>query len=401
MIQENRQRHEAEVARRATANEVSLESKVGESKVVMLLRLCNVATEDQLPQEWVKIIKASKKIQLDELQHAINTWKQATPDPDIEFPASAALLENIRQVNLHMTAIDDIDTGLSPFTLSKQKGKIDRDHLTTYTALYSGYSAPSAADSTALHRAVAIAPTAHHEAISMIRRLQIMCNLFGDHNRDPYHQLDAFCNRYRSMESHLDMIEMDQPKELLPTMIVRYVTLKCSHYFKKKATTPVRVPFPALLDLFDKLEVGDQWEQKIPTQVLTKLGLTHYVRSPRNPIAPVLPPSQQSGGRPAPHGESAPPGTARGERLINPTFDPMFLPFKEMNVSCKSLRDKINTGLLPALPTSKKYGGPMCLAYHTKGLCMTNCRCSQDHVSYTAEEYATLKTWCDTNFSIA
>jgi len=400
MTQENRERHEAEAARKAAAKEVSLESKVGGTKVIMMMRLCNATTEDQLPSEWVNIVKAPKKNQLDELQFAINDWKEDTQDPDIEFPARTSLLETIRLVNLHMADTNAIDTGLSPFTLSQPKGRVDRDHLSTYSALYGGGSAPSTADANALHRAVAIAPTAHHEAISMIRRLQIMCRLFGENNQDPYNQLGAFCSKYRSMEGQLDQIEMDQAKELLPTMIVRYVTLQCSRYFRDKAKFPRNIEFP-VLDLFDKLEVGDNWEQKIPSAVLTKLGLTNYVRTPRNPIAPRLPPSQQSEGRPAPPGGSALPDSARGERILNPTFDSMFSPFKEMNVSCKSLRDKINTGLLPDLPVSKKYDGPMCLAYHTKGLCMTNCRCNQDHVSYSAEEYSTLKTWCDNNFRIA
>mmetsp|Transcript_21844 Transcript_21844/g.25251 ORF Transcript_21844/g.25251 Transcript_21844/m.25251 type:complete len:87 (-) Transcript_21844:78-338(-) len=86
---------------------------------------------------------------------------------------------------------------------------------------------------------------------------------------------------------------------------------------------------------------------------------------------------------------------------MNQTFNPIFRPYADMRVSCKSLKEKIEAGQLPALPASEAYEGPMCLAYHTKGLYMTNCRCKHDHVEYSNDEYLDIMSWCTTNFRFA
>jgi hypothetical protein len=75
-------------------------------------------------------------------------------------------------------------------------------------------------------------------------------------------------------------------------------------------------------------------------------------------------------------------------------------------ITSKWVRDEIKAGRLPALPKSKANGSiPMCLAWHSKGMCNPNtCPSKDDHVDYTPAEYTNadptkgLKTWCDANY---
>ncbi len=85
-----------------------------------------------------------------------------------------------------------------------------------------------------------------------------------------------------------------------------------------------------------------------------------------------------------------------GSRVDNTHFnEALFGTYKTSLIKTKAIRDKIIQGELPPLPASKGSAQkPMCLAWHNKGLCNTNCPCAPDHVDYTAAEYAALATWC-------
>jgi len=56
---------------------------------------------------------------------------------------------------------------------------------------------------------------------------------------------------------------------------------------------------------------------------------------------------------------------------------------------------KVEHGELPSLPPSKANSSkPVCLAWHTKGQCNTQCPHTTDHIAYSTEEYAPLVAWC-------
>jgi hypothetical protein len=41
---------------------------------------------------------------------------------------------------------------------------------------------------------------------------------------------------------------------------------------------------------------------------------------------------------------------------------------------------------------------PMCLAWHTKGMCNPACPRVNDHVDYTDAEYGPLSSWCSDHY---
>ena len=64
-----------------------------------------------------------------------------------------------------------------------------------------------------------------------------------------------------------------------------------------------------------------------------------------------------------------------------------------------NVRKNIKKGELPPLPPSKAGGQPMCLAWHTKGICHPDCPCAADHGAiYLVEYYHPLCGWCSANY---
>ena len=53
---------------------------------------------------------------------------------------------------------------------------------------------------------------------------------------------------------------------------------------------------------------------------------------------------------------------------------------------CSIVRKMIQNGRLPALPDSKKGLGKVCLGWHTKGMCNSDCGLKYDHIQYTQDE---------------
>jgi hypothetical protein len=75
--------------------------------------------------------------------------------------------------------------------------------------------------------------------------------------------------------------------------------------------------------------------------------------------------------------------------------DGLFDTYKKSSLKSKTIQDQIKAGNIPTLPCSKQNNTkPMCLAWHTKGICSINCPCLYDHAPYTPNEYALLFTWC-------
>ena len=159
--------------------------------------------------------------------------------------------------------------------------------------------------------------------------------------------------------------------------------------------------------------MDENWEKPAPMAILSQLGLQCFHSSHRG-----SPPS--SGARPsgapsgAPGGGGGAGGTGGGNtgggsgtrsvarlvRVNNTEFNSMFQPFHDMRtVTCRVLKTKIANGELPPLPPSKVNSNVhMCLPWHTRAQCMTNCNSAVDHVAYTSEEYAPLLMWCTEHF---
>ena len=176
------------------------------------------------------------------------------------------------------------------------------------------------------------------------------------------------------------------------------MSTEVSEYWKEQCRThtPVALPKPNAISAAITRE--RHWEPHLSSFFIKKYklyefcGTTDPSRIQQGPSFNPQPEGSQGG----PTAQT--PGGA-GTRVANDTFNSgLFLTFRESPVRSQVIRNKIRDGELPHLPPSKVDGSPMCLAYHTKGVCNTNCNRQADHVSYTPTEYQALGTWCSANY---
>ena len=88
--------------------------------------------------------------------------------------------------------------------------------------------------------------------------------------------------------------------------------------------------------------------------------------------------------------------TTGNTKVDNNAFNStLFGIYKTTQVKSADLRKKIKLGTLEKLPPSRvSADSEMCLAWHTKGICNSNCPRKADHVTYTAAEYTPMVNWC-------
>ena len=73
----------------------------------------------------------------------------------------------------------------------------------------------------------------------------------------------------------------------------------------------------------------------------------------------------------------------------------LFGTYKSTSVKSAVLRKKFAAGTIGPLPMSKVDSTmPKCLAWHTKGLCNSNCPYACNHIVFSMTENAPMVKWC-------
>ena len=125
--------------------------------------------------------------------------------------------------------------------------------------------------------------------------------------------------------------------------------------------------------------------------------LEAYMQSFNNgqPIEPPTetPPGGGSGGGGSGSGGG---GDIVSSRVNNVHFNTtIFEEYRSRGIKSRTIKkENLANRKPPPLPQSKTGTGAMCLPWHTKGLCNSECRLKADHIKYTAAELKPLKDWC-------
>jgi hypothetical protein len=200
---------------------------------------------------------------------------------------------------------------------------------------------------------------------------------------------------------------------------LQWLLLKITKYFLQldQNIGDTRCPDPH--EIIDLIQEQQQWEPNLTKtftarcNLRTFLGLhthTPSIKSLVPSIGSTLVGSSVNGlTLPTSMGGVAKAGaTATGKGvdscIENTTFNKtLFGTYKTSALKAKAIRDKIKAGTIPLLPVSKLDDTKqMCLAWHTKGVCYTNCPCLSNHVVYSVNKYAPMIAWCrDHDYSSA
>jgi hypothetical protein len=79
------------------------------------------------------------------------------------------------------------------------------------------------------------------------------------------------------------------------------------------------------------------------------------------------------------------------ESITPPSSHPLFDSYRQREVKTRTVRKMIQNGRQTGL-------GKVCLGWHTKGMCNSDCGLKYDHIQYTQDELQPLCTWCGTNY---
>mgnify|MGYP006973774914 FL=1 len=193
--------------------------------------------------------------------------------------------------------------------------------------------------------------------------------------------------------------------------------MKLTRYFTQLDHNYPIVTFPDPADIVNCIQEQKQWEPIITDIFINKYNLSSFMalHCQDDAMSVVTEPTAGSGSlagslvsgltMASPAGRQPTGGGGDGaacagstaiDRVENTHFNvALFGTYRHSATKTRAIRQKIAAGELPALPASKNDSSkPVCLAWHTKGQCNTNCPLASDHVAYSTAEYAALSTWC-------
>ncbi len=399
LVTESQTARAEKAARLATARNKPPEDYLGPVGTTRLLRYCNIGTPQQFPPFWSQLSRSPKQQHLSVLQWEITRVKTEINAPDLPFTATAAVLEAIKSLHWEMNNNDAVTSGLNLFLLPDDNESADSiSAQALYDLMHSDGAAPSLQDATSLLKAKPGAPKFIYQARQQTRRFEIIIRICLGSNHPMATQLSAYNNRMLACEAKLHSLQVDQL--LLPTMLCKKVAVAASNWFRSQSSTPAPHPCPNFCQVFDDIDNEAPWHPVMSPAFLAALNLTAIQTPTRTSTAPVIPPVVT----PPNAVTTTPPGATNvadpGHRNNNVSFNTtLFGTYKDSGVPCRVVRAKIARGDAPALPNSKANAQmEMCLGWHVKGMCNSNCSRSADHIPYTATEYAPLVQWCTAHF---
>jgi hypothetical protein len=189
--------------------------------------------------------------------------------------------------------------------------------------------------------------------------------------------------------------------------------LKLTRYFGQLDRNMVDVQAPDPHEIIDYIQEQHQWEPNLTETFASRYNLrallgVHSRAAALHGFIPILSAASSTSGLtvsgvtfPTKVGGGTSSTATTAEKGIslhvkNAQFNKaLFGSYKASALKAKAIRDKIKAGTIPSLPFSIRDGTkPMCLAWHTKGVCNANCPCAYNHVAYSVEEYASMVAWC-------
>ena len=357
-----------------------------------------MATPAQFPQFWHQIARSPKAQHLSILQWEITRVKHEIGEPDLAFAATAPLLEIVKSLQWEMTSNDSVHTGLNNFLLADEVMQEAIGAASLYELMHGEGAAPTLTDAQNLLRAKAAAPRMIYQSRQQTRRYEVLLKVvLGSHHQVSV-ALSAYNNRVLSSESKLHLLQATNL--LLPTMLCKRVAVSSSNWFRSQTTSPAPVRAPDYCQVFTHMDDETPWQPNMSPTFLAALRLDAFHHPAPSPgPAPIGVPPAPGGAPVAPEGPPPPP-TEAGQRNNNVQFNSsLFTTYKDSGTPCRTVRAKINRGELPPLPMSKVTATmEMCLGWHVKGMCNSNCSKKADHVPYTTAEYGPLQQWCTAHF---
>ena len=329
-----------------------LPSRRWNAAVQGLLNVCQVDSEDELPELWGQMAQAGPKADRVTIQHQLSTLAVAGGIRVSDTATCGQLLATEMGSLRFITSRDDLKRGLSVFITGhpdQESARAASESAGHYDQLMQGTTGITLADSISLASAQELKlPTKLIQVKRIIyayHRLLIVA-LGQDHAVT--RTFDAFANRMDTMENHLDLLLDGQVQRC--SGILRFVQLKMARWFADQAVTDARLAPPELGRLWDRIEEEDWTPVPLPPAFL----------QPPARSAPAKATGVPAGGAPV-----VAPGRVGHFKAPAEALDPTLKPRPNFNMN--------NHIKAHGEPPKNDRGGTMCLSFHARGRCQHEC----------------------------
>ena len=410
--------HAQAQAEKLRKDNTTVESWLGPENFQRLLKYCGAAAEADLPPLWAALAKATAKDRLGIFQGKVANELIAIGAVYEKYTPNLYLLTEVTSLRWTMLNPDALDSGSlgNAFLFTDSDVEVEQGISRQIGFVQSGGAAPSLADAQILLKMKVNMP-GPDDSIRAVRRMQAvyrailpvghpLINFLANH----HDIMKAYDPNWQNYATYVPRL-----RPLKGVFHLQWLSLKLTRYFTQLDHNYPIVTFPDPAEIVNCIQEQKQWEPIITDVFINKYNLSSFMalHCPADAMSVVtaltagsesIAGSVVSGltaatpaGRPSTGGGGG--STARNtaiDRVENTHFNTaLFGTYRHSATKTRALRQKIAAGELPALPPSKNDSSkPVCLAWHTKGQCNTNCPLTSDHVAYTAAEYAALATWC-------
>jgi hypothetical protein len=414
--QQRQQEHAVARFDKELKEQSAVASWLGVENFARLLRYCGVHVEADLAPLWSTLAKAPSKDRLTILEGKVSNEFLALGAIYEQFTPSLFLLTQITSLKWSMLNPDALESGSlgNAFLFTDSDVEAAQGINRQIDFIQQGGATPSYADAQVLLKAKVNLPGPDDSVRCVLRMLAVYRAFLPAE-----HPLVVFLQQHYGLMNAYDpgwttySTYIPQFRGLKGVYHLQWLSLKLTKYFGQldRNLGDVRPPDPH--EIIDFIQEQRQWEPNLTETFTNRYNLRAFLNVHTRVLPPSLPsaasttggssvsgltlPSGAAGERPSTAPATASTGGSAGSsRVENDNFnDNLFGVYKTSALKSKAIRDKVKAGTIPALPVSKRDSSkPMCLAWHTKGVCNKQCPCVYDHVAYSAEEYAPMVAWC-------
>jgi hypothetical protein len=366
-----------------------------------LLRLCNVPNVAGLPPIYQAMADHGRKKHRTTMQKNMDGMLNRMGLSDFTCVITADLATKVSDF-MWVNHSDDLGVGIHPFSVGEMNPDTVialQESARNYDLVNMGSVAPNLADCRALVGGagkVSI-PTSLVALDCQNHIFMALLNVFLGQNHPvalawAQHTL-VTKNRLVVLQSY--KARTPRHEFLLPALVQRWAQLRWSYWLQCQMASLTTVPPPNWGELWMNLHHRTDWESPLPERYLTPV-----VPGPQSTIYQVLvqpgAPSPTMASPPTPVAPQALVPRDRSTLEQNMNFDDAFLPYRE---SGKRVRDVIKGALERGHTTPKNANGvPMCISFHVKGVCNSNCGRKADHKAHVAADKTKLLAWCSEAF---
>jgi hypothetical protein len=413
--QEQRQQEQANARLdRELKENTSVAAWLGAENFARLLKYCGVVDERDLAPLWSTWAKAPAKDRLNIFEGKVANEFFALGAIYEQFTPSLFLLTQITSLKWGMLNPDALESGslCNAFLFTDSDVEVAQGVNRQIDFIQQGGATPSYADAQTLLKAKINLPGPDASVRCVLRMLAVYRAVLPEG-----HRLVGFLQQHHSLMNAYDPgwaaypTYIPQLRGLKGVYHLQWLSLKLTRYFGQldRNMAEVRVPDPH--EIVDHIQEQRQWEPNLTETFASRYNLRallglHTRGTSLGGSLPSLGATSTSTGStissvtfPSPASPPLPAAatvSSASSRVTNEKFnEALFGSYKTNALKAKAVRDKVKAGTIPPLPTSiRDSSKPMCLAWHTKGVCNENCPCAYDHVAYSTTEYAPMAAWC-------